>query len=632
MDNDIPKIKEGKNLRGEPINAIDTVEHSGASSRGLALALGFFPLVTAIGLWIGSLDQFDLSRMTDIGLISILPVSYILAMVFLTVGFAISLQLRDAKEPIFFLYLVVLIWFIHGTPQLLYGTLRYSWAWKHVAIVDYIQRHGTVDPTISYLNIYHNWPGFFTLNTFITELAGIPSAIEYAGWAPVFFNILDFGALLLIYRTFTKDRRLVWLSAWFFFLANWIGQDYFSPQALTYFLYLVVIGICLMAFRDTTMPSREAVLRFLKLDRYPALHDPNLHAPQHTHQIAAAGQPYQRVGLAFISILAITAIASSHQLTPLMMLAALAGLVLLRCCQVRSLPILMFTITVSWIIFLAVGYLHGSILLIVQSLQDLLVDFHSNIQNLEVSSPGQILVANMDRGLTALVGILGIFGAMRRFRLGKWDLPAIVLSITPIPLLAIPYGSEILFRIYFFILPTLAFFAAGIFFPASRTGKSIFTTMVVILTSFVMLVGLGFAYYGKEKINYFPQQEVDAANYIADHAQPGALIYSATWDWPLQIRNYENYQYESISNFDANYKAEILNDPVGVIALEMSHFSSGYLIISNSQKAEANMTGILPAGSLDRIQNALVKSPVFRVVYQNPDAIVFTLANSNGGG
>ena len=36
---------------------------------------------------------------------------------------------------------------VHGTPAVLYGTLRYSWAYKHVGIVDYILRTGTVDPT-----------------------------------------------------------------------------------------------------------------------------------------------------------------------------------------------------------------------------------------------------------------------------------------------------------------------------------------------------------------------------------------------------------------------------------------------------------------------------------------------------
>jgi hypothetical protein len=145
------------------------------------------------------------------------------------------------------------------------------------------------------------------------------------------------------------------------------------------------------------------------------------------------------------------------------------------------------------------------------------------------------------------------------------------------------------------------------------------------------LIGFSFGYYGKEKINYFPPEEVAAANYIADHAQPGALIYTATWDWPLQIRNYENYQYEAIANFDRSYQNKILSDPVNVIAEEMSNFPSAFMILTNSQKADVYMTGVLPPTALDDIVTALSRSPKFHVAYQNADAIVLTLANQPGG-
>ncbi len=96
------------------------------------------------------------------------------------------------------------------------------------------------------------------------------SPLSYAAWGPVFFNLLWLPALLFIFHTATEDRRLSWLAVWFFYLGNWIGQDYFSPQALAYFLYLVVLAICLAWFRaarpDQTSPSsglqrRWAVLR-----------------------------------------------------------------------------------------------------------------------------------------------------------------------------------------------------------------------------------------------------------------------------------------------------------------------------------------------------------------------------------
>ena len=48
--------------------------------------------------------------------------------------------------------------------------------------------------------------------------------------------------MLLIFRALTDDRRLVWLAVWVYTCANWVGQDYFSPQAFSYFMYLTLIS------------------------------------------------------------------------------------------------------------------------------------------------------------------------------------------------------------------------------------------------------------------------------------------------------------------------------------------------------------------------------------------------------
>ena len=44
-----------------------------------------------------------------------------------------------------------------------------------------------------------------------------------------------------------------------FLLANWPGQDYFAPQALGYFLYLLTIGI-LLTWVCARLYRREGLL------------------------------------------------------------------------------------------------------------------------------------------------------------------------------------------------------------------------------------------------------------------------------------------------------------------------------------------------------------------------------------
>src|SRR5439155_2006425 len=101
----------------------------------------------------------------------------------------------------------------------------------------------------SSLSVYNDWPGFFALGALLTKAAGLRSAVEFAGWAPVFFNLAFVVGPYLLFRSFTRDRRLLWVAIWLFVLTNWIGQDYFSPQAMSYFFYLVLIGVCVGCFR-----------------------------------------------------------------------------------------------------------------------------------------------------------------------------------------------------------------------------------------------------------------------------------------------------------------------------------------------------------------------------------------------
>src|SRR2546422_651786 len=110
----------------------------------------------------------------------------------------------------------------------------------------YIMRTGTADPN---LDTYFSWPGFFVLSAFVTQVAGYQSILSYAGWAPVFNNLIYVGPMYMIFTSFTTDKRLIWLGLWFFYLTNWIGQDYFSPQGLNFFLYLVIIAILLKWFK-----------------------------------------------------------------------------------------------------------------------------------------------------------------------------------------------------------------------------------------------------------------------------------------------------------------------------------------------------------------------------------------------
>jgi hypothetical protein len=236
--------------------------------------------VLSIALWAVGLAGADPRAMDNLGLLSLFGPANVAALLLLAAGAVIGLH-RGARERLLALQLVTFLALIHATPAVLYGTLRYAWAWKHVGIVDYILRHGGVDPTINVSGIYHNWPGFFVGSALVTTLAGRENLLTIASWAPFAFNVMNLVVLRFVLRGLTQDRRLIWLSLWFFFLINWVGQDYFSPQAMAYVLYLACIGLVI---RGVTGWSRLTLFIFL-----------------------------------------VAAIAVSHQLTPIMLFIAVTG-------------------------------------------------------------------------------------------------------------------------------------------------------------------------------------------------------------------------------------------------------------------------------------------------------------------
>ena len=587
------------------------------------------PLLAAL-LWVASLKNIELSEMTDVGLVSVFQPWNYAALAVLIVSFSLSIRRRELNVPLLVWHTVVLLAIIHTTPLLLYGTLRYSWAWKHVGIIDYIARHGGVDRNIVTLSAYHNWPGFFALNALITETTGLKSPLSYAPWAPIFFNLVFLGTLPLIFRTFTSDRRLIWLAVWFFFLTNWVGQDYFAPQAMGYFLYLVIIGVCLRWFPAKGAPEvseqnrsvfGRLVFHFRRMRRAPVV------PPDH------AATPAQLVGLLAIVVLLMITVVTSHQLTPIMMICALTALVAFRRSSASGLPILAIVLTVTWLFFFATPFLIDNLDSMTETIGQFLDNVDSNLIDTSRVSSGHRLVSLAGRALTVFLWGVAVLGGIRRIVKGYLDLPAVLLALSPFLMLAgNSYGGEILFRVYFFSLPFMAYLAASLVYPSAAAGRSWPTTVLVVLISGTLLTGLLFAHYGKERQYSFTRDEIDAARYLYEIAPPGSLLVEGSRNYPSQFLNYENFTYVPISREPQRSQSNVINHPVETLSrwMENDEYSAAYLIITRSMKAETQAIGQMPPASLEKIETALLQSPDFEVVFGNRDAKVFTLAERAG--
>jgi hypothetical protein len=569
----------------------------------LALLARVGAVPAAIVLWLASLGRIDLGQMGDLGLVPLLPITFWAALAVLLVSFCVQVLRPRSRTSVLVGHVLLLIAILHATPSILYGTLRYSWAWKHVGVTDFFMRHAGVDRSLRELSAYQYWPGFFTTNAMISKLAGLRGAEGYAIWAPPFFNALLLGPLFLIFSTFTRDRRLVWAAIGIFFLGSWVGQDYFAPQACCYFLFLTIVAVCIRYVRSSRPTSRALV--------------------PDTSVAPDRGQPLVLGAV----VLMMAAIVPTHQLTPLVLIGALVVLALL-CRQRRlALPLLLLVgITAAWNLLFAWPWLSQNLADIGSSFGQLGANANSGFINLATASRGQVLVAQMDRLLSVAVVALALVGFARHFRTRR-EVALPLLALTPVPLLfTSDYDGEMIFRIYLFGLPFAAFYAAAAFLPRETAGRNWWARVSLPLVMLLLVPGFAFSYYGKEEVNYFSPQELQAAELVYGIAPEGSQIVSATSDFPWGFTNYEMYDYERFALEDPRTRQQVLADPVGTLGDMMrlqSHHHS-YLVLTRAQRFDVEMTGIMPPGSLDHIAQALLRSPDFVLLYQSPDAVVIT--------
>jgi hypothetical protein len=680
----------------QPSEAADQAVSSAAPARAAARrarAAALLPwagLVLSLGLWAYGLSVVPAAAVatSGLGLVPVLGGWFWAGLAVLLVSFCWVIGHRAASWPLAGAHLAALVAVLHATPAILYGTLRYSWAWKHIGVTGYIAHHGIDFHLGGVLGAYQGWPGFFALNAFLSSGSGLQSALGYASWALVAADLLWLGPVILIARAFTSDRRLVWAAALLFELGNWVGQDYFSPQALAFFLYLTVIAIS---------------LRWLASPRC---------RPEGSPPVSRAA----RYALLACLLPLMLAIASSHQLTPVMLITALALLAVFGKLTPRVLPVAMAAVTaVGWLGYGALPWLKANSYQLFAGLGVPWANTSAHLVGQGAIPADQALVNWGARFLSVGIGLLALVGYWRqRRRAGRaarrsWNRLAL-LTIAAVPSAgANSYGGEIIFRVFLFALPFLAVAAAAAFFPqpASERGgqpglephraahreaqseahrepaswlrrvpgpglsrwldrlphpgvsrwlgrvprpdldrcrsrpprrrvslprwarppAAARATVALMLTAVVLAGGYCLGNYGKEAMNYFTPQEVAAAQWLYRTAPRGAQLIAANSNFPWAFVHYDWYTYTFLDTPPALGNA-MRRAPVATMVrlMQPGRVPPSYLILTTSQAAEISLTGEWPPGAFGNVSRALLASGAFKVVYHNSDATILQLA------
>ena len=117
-----------------------------AEQRALALRALAPPalLLVAALLWLDSLRKIDPGRMDDFGLVSVLPVSFVLALLLVSLSFALTVATcvgwRRYCRALVTFEIVLLVLILYGTPALVEVVPRSATTWQHLGVADYIAR------------------------------------------------------------------------------------------------------------------------------------------------------------------------------------------------------------------------------------------------------------------------------------------------------------------------------------------------------------------------------------------------------------------------------------------------------------------------------------------------------------
>ncbi|MEU3606920.1 hypothetical protein AB0E83_15935 [Streptomyces sp. NPDC035033] len=587
-------------------------------------------LVAGLGLWAVSLPMVDFRSMEDYGLLDRLPAVFYASLVVLTAGFLVALRRAGTSPGWPLVYCVGLLVALKAAPAVLYDSVRYPWASKHDAVVNTILGAGELRPHAALsgnMSAYDQWPGFFTLNAALVRAFGVESTAAYLNWAPIVLGLILLPVLVLLYRTFTEDWRLVWTAVWIFQLANWVGQDYLAPQGLAYVLHLTVLAVVLRHF---VRPGTVGRLR----DR-TAL-DP-----------AAAGVPpstttrQRAVGVLILSPL-ILGINAVHQLTPVMLCVVLAALCLTR--RYRNLGLLAVTglIMLAWDLTMGRPLFLETLGTLKESLGRLTQNSRAGYAG-QLTGPGPELAGRAGIAMALAVVLFAAVAVLARRRLTRSALPLLLASAAPVPLFAVnDYGGEMLFRVYLFGLPGAAFFAAAALVPAAGGGRrsrgAVLRRRVaaVALPAALLALTAGFlpAYYGKDAMYYTPPAESALVTRAIDRLPDGGLLLATSGSFPQALHRYDEVEHWWFCEQELPENERMLADPARYLADRIPRGTTAHVVLTRTQDVYTAGEGLLPAGGFTVLRDRLKASPLFRTVEEHPYGIVlaYTPSTTTPGG
>jgi hypothetical protein len=559
--------------------------------------------VVSLALAAGAASTVAVPVNSDLGLVGVLPYPFWVGVLLLNVAFVVALRgdaAGPARRPVMMWLVVVLVLVLFGTAAFVTDVPRGEVALRHLGIADALSRTQGIDPDI---DGYFNWPGFFALLATVLRATGLdPETV--ALWAPVLNMGLWLAALGVLTRSLTRDPRRRWLALWLFCLGNWHDQDYLSPQAFGFFLYLVVVVLVVGPLAARTPEFRG--FRPVDLTVWWRGRSP------------AEPRPGRRVSALVMALLLVTVICASHQLTPFLVLIVITALTLSGRVWPSRLPLIIAVVLSLWLAYPASAYLLGHPPLADAGLQ---AAIEANIVDRVNGTAGHVLVVQVRVVLTLVLWVLAAAGAVRDWRRGRLDVRVVVLVVTPLLLFpAQVYGGEMLIRVSLFALPFIALQACSVLLPTDGSPRrSSLAAGGLVLTCVLLAVLTVTGRFGNARYDVFTNAEIAAVAAAQRLAPPGSAIISAAPPTPWRSEAYLEHRYRTIDDLCRADMSPAMCGPL-VYAYARRNPAGAVVLLTRSSEASLVLQGISSARGFAELEEWLSAQDGVELAFSNVDA------------
>ncbi|MCU1503835.1 MAG: hypothetical protein JWM12_3189, partial [Ilumatobacteraceae bacterium] len=210
----------------------------------------------ALAAWFVGCQLTRTSDLTKLGLLGALsPLWYVgLALAAVAVVLGIRSSTAGNARPLAAATIVALL-VLHGTSPMVYEAARYAWTYKHIGFADYFAVYH--DNNRASVDIYNAFPAYFSSLGVVAGTVTSRGLVVLARWWPLMIEASCMLIICRLFRSVKRDRRVPWAAALLFLTANWIGQDYFSPQSVSLVLALTIYAIVFRQFERTKRSDED---------------------------------------------------------------------------------------------------------------------------------------------------------------------------------------------------------------------------------------------------------------------------------------------------------------------------------------------------------------------------------------